>query len=80
MGKALELLEIFQTSFGVLIVGGAGVGKSACLRLLADSGLVRTTSHSSSPPKTINIHHINPMSLTSGELFGELDTFTREWQ
>ena len=79
--KVLQLFETFNVRFGVMIVGPTGSGKTRCYRVLQNSMTSLETKKSTDQRfKTVNVHVLNPKSISMGELYGEVNPFTQEWQ
>ena len=81
MLKVIQLFEIFNIRFGVMIVGPTGGGKTACFEVLKDAmtelskqGLADDRFQ----PVTVEI--MNPKAIALGELYGEVNTSTQEWR
>jgi dynein heavy chain, axonemal len=70
--KCVQLKEILDVRHSVLIVGNAGTGKTQIWR-----GLSRTFYNQKKKPYIVDL---NPKALTSAELFGAINTSTREWK
>lgn len=70
--KVIQLYEVINIRFGVMIVGDAGVGKTNCYRILksAMAELIKKDSDNLGPYKLIEERVINPKSVSMGELYG----------
>lgn len=79
--KVTQLFETFNVRFGVMLVGPTGAGKSKCFRVLQHA---MTTLHIAGSTDTrfqkVKTQIINPKSIKMGELYGEVNPFTQEWQ
>ena len=79
--KCIQLYETIVVRHGLMVVGPTGGGKSAILDTVQ-----RTLSHLAGAgrggPKINKTHvqTVNPKSITSGQLYGEFDKNTHEWQ
>ena len=70
--KVVELEELLGVRHSVFIIGGAGNGKTEVWRSLSKS-----YSKKGTPCSYIDL---NPKAVTNNELFGYLNTQTRDWQ
>ncbi|CAM9175434.1 unnamed protein product [Chrysoparadoxa australica] len=75
--KVVQLYEMVLVRHGVMIVGRAGSGKTATVHTLA-SAMSRCNETDPHYPK-VQIHTMNPKSITSGQLYGNFDDNTHEW-
>ncbi|CAI5758795.1 unnamed protein product [Candida verbasci] len=66
--KALQLIEIQKSAHGIMLIGAPGSGKSTILHLVAN---VLSEEH--------KLIRIDAKLLSTSELFGKLDSITREW-
>lgn len=67
--KAIQLYETLGTRHSIMMVGPSGAGKSAVIELL-----------SRSLPRPVAITQLNPKAQNLLELYGELDSQTRDWR
>jgi dynein heavy chain len=78
--KVLQLFETFNVRFGVMVVGPAGGGKSACYKVLQHA---LTALHAKGSPderfQEVKLKSLNPKSISMGELYGEENPDTMEW-
>ena len=66
-----------------MIVGPSGAGKTTCYRILALAvSYIKQYQLEPSDPRYQYIKYfiLNPKSISMGELYGEVDTFTNEWR
>lgn len=70
--KVIQLYQIQNLSHGVILVGPSGCGKTTCWK-----GLVNSIEAIENIKN--NIYVIDPKSLTKNDLYGFLDSTTREW-
>jgi dynein heavy chain len=77
--KVIQLYEVINIRFGVMIVGEAGVGKTTCYRILKSSmaELIKENPENEGAYHKIEEKVINPKSVTMGELYGEIDVLTQ---
>lgn len=70
--KLTQLYELQQNHHGIIMVGKSGAGKSTCRDILSDS-----------MAKFSNKEHVNYIIdakvLSKEEIYGQLDSVTREW-
>lgn len=76
LDKIIQLYDTIQVRHGLMLVGPTGGGKTSNYRVL---------SHAMSALKgqdgyeKVNVHIINPKSITMGQLYGYVDPQTTEW-
>lgn len=70
--KVIQLYEVINIRFGVMIVGQAGVGKTSCYRILksAMGEIIKANPDDLGAYKKIEQKVINPKSVSMGELYG----------
>lgn len=80
--KATQLYETLNVRFGTMIVGTAMTGKTTVLYSLIDALNALKTSKLSKNPlyNGVTCVRINPKSVTMGELYGEENQITKDWQ
>ena len=79
--KVIQLFETFNVRFGVMLVGFTGSGKTACFQLLQYA--MNELRRNDIPDQRFQIVHtyiLNPKCIAMGELYGEVNQFTDEWQ
>ncbi len=78
--KAIQLYETFNVRFGVMIVGSANSGKTTCTEILA-KGLtaLNKKDNTNLSYRSIKRHILNPKAISMGELYGEINELTQEW-
>ncbi len=74
--KCVQIYETLVVRHGIMVVGPAGGGKS-CARSALRAALGRL--HGFSGFRRVEEYAINPKSLTMSQLYGNLDTNTKEW-
>lgn len=79
--KVLQLHEVVNIRFGLMIVGEAGVGKTTCYRLLkrAMDKVLDNDPEAGKKYCRVEERVVNPKSVTMGELYGEIDLLSQEW-
>ncbi|KAL7993493.1 putative dynein heavy chain region D6 P-loop domain, dynein heavy chain, domain-2 [Plasmopara halstedii] len=79
--KCIQLYETIVVRHGLMVVGATGGGKSCNIAVLADAltELKRRGECGFAFEKVIK-YQLNPKSITMGQLYGEFDTSTHEWQ
>lgn len=77
--KVIQFYEMVQVRHGLMIVGQTGSGKTCIVHTLATSMTACHTESNGSFQHRVNIHTMNPKSITSGQLYGNFDENTHEW-
>jgi dynein heavy chain, axonemal len=79
--KCIELYEMICVRHGLMIVGPAGGGKSSNYKCL-QAALTRLNEKSIEGIKyeKVLVYHLNPKSITLGQLYGAFDPNTHEWE
>ena len=80
--KVIQIHETQLVRHGLMIVGEAGCGKSTAIATLSGalSSLKREgTTDKDGMYRVVDKFTINPKSITMGELYGETDRATAEW-
>jgi len=79
--QIIQLYEIIIVRHGLMLVGAPFSGKSVGLKLLAGA---LSDLHAEGKQGTlfekVEMHVINPKSVTMGQLYGEVDKATQEWK
>ena len=65
--KMVQLVETMETRHTTMVVGPTGAGKSTVIELYKQID-------------NVHVYYINPKSITTNELYGEMDMQTREWK
>ena len=70
--KVLQLHEVVNIRFGLMLVGEAGVGKSTCYRILKQAMGKVLDNNPDAGKKYARVEErvVNPKSVTMGELYG----------
>jgi dynein heavy chain len=78
--KVVQLFDIFNVRFGVMLVGQTGSGKTACYKMLAET-MTKLKAKNIGDSRYQNVSHqiLNPKSVSMGELYGFVDEMTQEW-
>jgi len=79
--KVIQLFETFNVRFGVMLVGLTGSAKTTCYQILQHA--MSDLRKNDSPDKRYQVVHtyiLNPKCISMGELYGEVNKFTQEWQ
>ncbi|KAG2382014.1 hypothetical protein C9374_005806 [Naegleria lovaniensis] len=71
--KVIQLYETCLVRHGIMVVGAASSGKSACY-----SVLLKTLSVLN-PEKPYKQLRMNPKAITANQMFGKLDVIANEW-
>jgi dynein heavy chain len=79
--KNIELYEMICVRHGLMVVGPTGGGKSMNIRVLGDA-LTKLNADGLTGERyeKTQIYHLNPKAITMGQLYGEFDSNTHEWQ
>ena len=78
--KVIQFYETMLVRHGVMLVGPAGGGKTTVYNVLA--GTLRTLHQKGVKNyfyQPVHIYVLNPKSITMGELYGEYNLLTMEW-
>ncbi|CAG5929115.1 unnamed protein product [Menidia menidia] len=81
--KVIQLYETMLVRHGVMLVGPTGGGKTTVYTILADTlETLHQSGHQTDNPfyKPVQIHVLNPKSVSMGELYGEVNSLTLEWR
>ena len=78
--KIIQLHETMIVRHGVMLVGPTGGGKTTCYRILKET-LAKMKEIEVSPYyQKVRTNVLNPKSVAMGELYGEVNKLTLEWQ
>jgi dynein heavy chain len=79
--KCIELYEMICVRHGLMIVGPAGGGKSSNYKVL-QAALTRLFEKKIEGIRyeKVLVYHLNPKSITLGQLYGAFDPNTHEWE
>mmetsp|Transcript_24429 Transcript_24429/g.96934 ORF Transcript_24429/g.96934 Transcript_24429/m.96934 type:complete len:2723 (+) Transcript_24429:2309-10477(+) len=81
ISKVIQLYEMIVVRHGLMLVGPTGGGKSANLCVLEDTlGELKTRGESGFAFERCIVYQLNPKSITMGQMYGQFDENTREWQ
>lgn len=79
--KVIQLFETFNVRFGVMLVGLTGSGKTTCYQVLENAmNELRKNDSMDKRYQTVHTYILNPKCISMGELYGEVNKFTDEWQ
>jgi len=80
--KCIQLYETVVVRHGLMVVGPTGGGKSCIIKVLADALTLMAEHGKKTFPKIerVKSYIMNPKSITMGQLYGEFDANTHEWQ
>ncbi|DBA03742.1 TPA: hypothetical protein N0F65_004159 [Lagenidium giganteum] len=79
--KVVQLYETLCVRHGLMVVGATGGGKSANLNVLADALTeLKNLGEIGHAYERVLRFQLNPKSITMGQLYGEFDANTHEWQ
>ena len=76
--KTIQLYEMVLVRHGVMVVGQTCSGKTACIHNLAKA-MTKANVDGSDEFQKVQIHTINPKSVTSKQLYGNFDENTHEF-
>ncbi|KAH9113497.1 hypothetical protein AeMF1_012304 [Aphanomyces euteiches] len=81
MLKVVQLYETLCVRHGLMVVGATGGGKSSNLKVLCDTLTeLKKLGEQGFAYEEVIIYQLNPKSITMGQLYGEFDASTHEWQ
>ncbi|EQC40888.1 hypothetical protein SDRG_01953 [Saprolegnia diclina VS20] len=79
--KVVQLYETLCVRHGLMVVGATGGGKSCNLKVLCDTLTeLKKLGENGFAYEEVVIYQLNPKSITMGQLYGEFDASTHEWQ
>jgi dynein heavy chain len=79
--KNIELYEMICVRHGLMVVGPTGGGKSSNVRVLCSAlTALKNQGLIGERYERTKIFHLNPKSIRMGQLYGEFDENTHEWQ
>lgn len=78
--KVIQLYETMIVRHGVMLVGPTGSGKTTVYQILADTlGTLHNAGEKDPNYQLVKTYVLNPKSITMGELYGEINNTTMEW-
>ena len=79
--KILEMFDTTKIRFGSMLVGPTGGGKTKIYEILARAiTSLAESNHPNSIFQKVHTYVLNPKCITMGELFGEINELTQEWE
>ena len=79
--KTIQLFETLNVRFGVMIVGPPGGGKTTIYQVLAEvMNKLHEARSSDERIKPVKYKVLNPKAISMGELYGEVNLETQDWQ
>lgn len=79
--KCIQLYETIVVRHGLMVVGATGGGKSCNINVLAEAlSELKIRNESGFAFEKVIKYQLNPKSITMGQLYGEFDPNTHEWQ
>ena len=79
--KVIQLFETFNVRFGVMLVGETGSAKTTCYQVLQNAmSDLRRNESTDKRYQVVHTYVLNPKCISMGELYGEVNKFTDEWQ
>ena len=80
MTKCIQLYETLVVRHGLMVVGPTGAGKSQVIAVLANAlTMLHKKKITGNKYQLVKQTHMNPKSITMGQLYGEFDKNTHEW-
>jgi dynein heavy chain len=81
LGKTVQLYETICVRHGLMVVGPTGGGKSSNISVLAAALTeLKKLKIAGIRYEKVKKHQLNPKSITMGQLYGQFDPNTHEWQ
>jgi dynein heavy chain len=81
VGKVIELYEMIVVRHGLMLVGPTGGGKSSNLKVLKETlTQLKKFNIPGFAYENVIVYQLNPKSITMGQMYGEFDPNTHEWQ
>ncbi|CCW70167.1 unnamed protein product [Phytomonas sp. Hart1] len=82
--KTIQLYNTLEVRHGLMLVGQSLSGKSAVIRTLQHALInLKMDGHDEDGKhplyNRVQVHFLNPKSITMGELYGHVNEITREW-
>lgn len=77
VSKTIQLNEMVRTRHGLMAIGPAHGGKTACLTTLAAALPLRNTAKASG---SVDMTWLNPKALSTTNIYASFDPLTREWR
>ncbi|EQC29095.1 hypothetical protein SDRG_13255 [Saprolegnia diclina VS20] len=79
--KCIQLYETIVVRHGLMVVGATGGGKSCNIEVLAQAlSELKSRNEPGFAYEKVIKYQLNPKSITMGQLYGEFDANTHEWQ
>ncbi|DAZ96773.1 TPA: hypothetical protein N0F65_005771 [Lagenidium giganteum] len=79
--KCIQLYETIVVRHGLMVVGATGGGKSCNINVLAEALTeLKQRGETGFAFERVIKYQLNPKSITMGQLYGEFDPNTHEWQ
>eukprot|EP01041_Mallomonas_annulata_P000832 gene832-1621_t len=81
VSKVIQLYEMIVVRHGLMLVGPTGGGKSSNLHILEETlSSLKNQGVKGFAYEHVKIFQLNPKSITMGQMYGEFDPNTMEWQ
>jgi dynein heavy chain, axonemal len=77
--KMIQLYEMIVVRHGLMLVGWSFSMKTSCLRILA-AALTELNKNNLAGEFAVKTWTLNPKSISMGQLYGEDDPVSKEWQ
>ncbi|CAM9108221.1 unnamed protein product, partial [Ectocarpus fasciculatus] len=79
--KVIQLYEMIVVRHGLMLVGPTGGGKSSNLHILEQTlGSLKEQGEEGFAYEKVKIFQLNPKAITMGQMYGQFDPNTMEWQ
>ena len=79
--KCIQLYEMIVVRHGLMVVGPSMGGKSESIYVLQEAlTMLKKDDIQGERYEAVELHYLNPKSITMGQLYGQFDPNTHEWK